>query len=79
MASNKAHLSVTIRTSLYEQLEKERKKDGETRSQAVDEAIETWLRLRDESRMKQGCLKEASEDRDIAKAAKKMASKNPME
>lgn len=78
METGRVHLSATVSSSTYNELEEARKRDGRARSTVVDEAIKTWLRLRDERLMKEACIREAEEHRNMAISAKKMASRVPL-
>lgn len=79
MRGNTTRLSATVSTSAYQRLEKIRKELDQSRSKLIDEAIKTWLQLRDERLMREGCLKEAEENEAMAKSAKIMASRVPLD
>lgn len=75
MERQKKHINVTIRPSTFQHLEEVRKQEGKSRSEVVDTAIETWLKIRDEQLMAEGARQQAAESEKIAQASMKMASR----
>jgi metal-responsive CopG/Arc/MetJ family transcriptional regulator len=64
--TTRVRISATIPSGLVKELDLEAKERHKSRSQLLEECIETWCRLRMEKKMKEGYLERAESDRELA-------------